>query len=36
MLFVKWKGYDYSFNTWIDEKRQIVDKSIFSQTMQTF
>ena len=20
-LYVKWKGYDYSFNSWIDKKR---------------
>ena len=23
-LFVKWKGYDNSFNSWIDKKRLII------------
>ena len=29
-LCVKWKGYDNSFNSWIDKKRLSINKSIFS------
>ena len=36
-LYVKWKGYDNSFNSWIDKKRFIVillynNESILSKT----
>ena len=24
-LYVKWKGYEDSFNSWIDEKRHSID-----------
>ena len=29
-LYVKWKGFDNSFNGWIDEKRHNINESIFS------
>ena len=29
-LYVKWKGYDHSFNCWIDKKRLNINESIFS------
>ena len=29
-LYVKWKGYDTPFNSWIDKKRLSINKSIFS------
>ena len=29
-LYVKWKEYDSSFNSWIDKKRLIINESIFS------
>ena len=29
-LYVKWKGYDNSFNRWIDKKRLSINDSIFS------
>ena len=28
-LYVKWKGYDSSFNSWIDKKRQSLRTKIF-------
>ena len=31
-LYVKWKGYDNSFNSWID-KKDIVNESIFSKAL---
>ena len=31
-LYVKWKGYDNSFNTWIDKKRNSINEWIFSKT----
>ena len=38
-LYVKWKGYDSSFNSWIDEKDLIKwvykNESIFSETVWT-
>ena len=32
-LYVKWKGYDNSFNSWIDEKRLSINESILSSTL---
>ena len=29
-LYVKWKGYDNSFNSWIDKKIHNINESIFS------
>ena len=29
-LYVKWKGYDSSFNSWIDKKDLSINESIFS------
>ena len=29
-LYVKWKGYDKSFNSWINKKTLYKDESIFS------
>ena len=29
-LYVKWKGYDNSFNSWIDKKRLSINEPIFS------
>ena len=29
-LHVKWKGYDNSFNSWIDKKRLSINESMFS------
>ena len=29
-LYVKWKGYDNSFNSWIDKKRLSINESVFS------
>ena len=29
-LYVKWKGYDNSFNSWVDKKRLSIKESIFS------
>ena len=29
-LYVKWKGYDNSFNSWIDKKRLSINESRFS------
>ena len=31
-LYVKWKGYDSSFNSWIDKKRQSINEWIFFGT----
>ena len=31
-LYVKWKGYDNSFNSWIDKKRHSINEWIFSKT----
>ena len=31
-LYVKWKGYEDSFNSWIDKKRHSIDGWIFSKT----
>ena len=28
-LYIKWKGYDSSFNSWIDKKRQYKWVTIF-------
>ena len=25
-LYVKWKGYDSSFNSWIDKKRHVINE----------
>ena len=30
-LYVKWKGYDSSFNSWIDKKRHSINKWIFPE-----
>ena len=37
-VYVKWKGYDNSFNSWIDKKRFSIilsykNESIFSKTL---
>ena len=32
-LYVKWKGYDNSFNSWIDKKHIVLNESIFSKTI---
>ena len=29
---VKWKGYENSFNSWIDKKRHSISEQIFSRT----
>ena len=29
-LYVKWKGYDNSFNSWSDKKRLSINESILS------
>ena len=39
-LYVKWKGFDSSFNSWIDKKKLawfycITDESVFSKTVWT-
>ena len=34
-LFVKWKGYDNSFNSWINKKDIVVQKDLFSRTIQS-
>ena len=31
-LYVKWKGYNNYFNSWIDKKRHIINKWIYSKT----
>ena len=31
-LYVKWKCYDSSFNSWIDKKRHSINEWIFSRT----
>ena len=31
-LYVKWKGYDNSFNSWIEKKRHSINNLIFSRT----
>ena len=31
-LYVKWKAYDSSFNSWIDKKRHSINEWIFSRT----
>ena len=31
-LFVKWKGYDNSFNSWIDKKGHSINERTFSKT----
>ena len=31
--YVKWKGYDNSFNSWIDKKRLSISEPILSQTL---
>ena len=30
-LYVKWKGYNSSFNSWIEKKRHRINKRIFSK-----
>ena len=30
-LYVKWKGYDASFISWIDKKRHIINEWIFAE-----
>ena len=35
-LYVKWKGYDNSFNSWIDKKRLSINESIFSKPYEPF
>ena len=32
-LYVNWKGYDNSFNSWIDKKRLDINESIFFKTI---
>ena len=32
-LYVKWKGYDNSFNSWIDKKRLSINEQLLSQTL---
>ena len=32
-LYVKWKGYDNSFNSWVDKKDIVLNESIFSKTL---
>ena len=32
-LYVKWKGYDNSFNSWIDKKRHCINESIFPKAI---
>ena len=32
-LYVKWKGYDNSFNSWIDEEDIVQNESIFSKAL---
>ena len=31
-LYVKWKGYDNSFNSWIDKKYIVIQNELFSRT----
>ena len=31
-LYVKWKGYNNSFNCWIDKNRYSINERIFSKT----
>ena len=31
-LYVKWKGYDNSFNSWIDKKYVVIQNELFSRT----
>ena len=31
-LYVKWKGYDESFNSWINKKHHSIYECIFSKT----
>ena len=32
-LYVKWKGYVNSFNSWIDKKDTVLNESIFSKAL---
>ena len=32
-LYVKWKGYDNSFNSWIDKKDMVYNETIFSKAI---
>ena len=32
-LYVKWKGYVNSFNSWIDKKDIVLNESIFSKAL---
>ena len=32
-LYVKWKSYDYSFNSWIDKKISLYKNEIFPWTV---
>ena len=32
-LYVKWKGYDNSFNSWMDKKDIVCNESIFSKAL---
>ena len=34
--YVKWKGYDYSFNSWIDKKDLVEMSQYFSKPYETF
>ena len=34
-LYLKWKGYDNSLNSWIDKKRLNINESILSKTLRT-
>ena len=34
-LYVKWKSYDNSFNSWIDKKDIVKNESIFSKAVST-
>ena len=35
-LYVKWKEYDNSFNSWIDKKRLSINESIFFKPYEPF
>ena len=31
--YVKWKGFDNSYNSWIDKKNVVISNELFSRTM---
>ena len=35
-LYVKWKGYDNSFNCWMDKKDNIMENELLSRTRQSY